>query len=66
MQIFSVKLGNKEFEVIGIADIAKKTAMFQALVNGVPFAQDEDYQVVRALVFAAVQLNQPDKDVTAQ
>lgn len=66
MQVFSVTLGKKEFSVIGIADVFKKTVDFQALVNGVPFAQSDDYQVVRQLVFDAVQLNQPEKNKTAQ
>ena len=61
MEIFSVTLGKKKFEVIGIADVARKTAYFQAVINNIPFAQDEDYQVVRQLVMAAVQLNQPEK-----
>lgn len=63
MEIFSVTLGTKKFEVIGIADINKGKAYFQAIVNGVPFAQDEDYQVVRQLVMNAVQLNQPEKHI---
>jgi len=66
MQIFSVTLGKKEFSVVGVADVFKKTVKFQGLVNEVPFTQDEDYQVVRQLVLDAVKLNQPEKDVTAQ
>jgi len=61
MQIFSVQLGNKKFEVIGIADVVKRTTQFQALVNDVPVFQDEDYQFVRAFLMDAVQLNQPHK-----
>lgn len=61
MQIFSVEFAGKVFEVIGIADIVRKTTKFQAVVNNVPFAQDEDYQVVRAFLMDAVKLNQPSK-----
>ena len=66
MEIFSVTLGRKKFEVIGIADVARKTAYFQAVINNIPFAQNEDYQVVRQLVMEAVQLNQPEKHDGAQ
>lgn len=61
MQIFSVQLGQKKFEVIGVADFVKKTAQFQAMVNDVPFFQDEDYEVVRQFLMDAVRLNQPEK-----
>lgn len=66
MQIFSISLGYKEFSIIGVADVFKREAKFQGLVNGIPFTQHEDYQVVRQLVMEAVQLNQPEKDATAQ
>jgi hypothetical protein len=61
MEIFSVTLGKKKFKVIGIANIAQKTAYFQAVINDVPFAQNEDYQVVRQLLMNAVTLNSPAK-----
>lgn len=60
MQVFSVQLGNKKFELIGIADVFKKTAHFQAIVNNVPFAQSEDYEIARALLMDAVMLNKPE------
>ena len=61
MKLFSVTLGTKEFEVIGIADILNKTATFQGLVNGVPFTESQDYEEVSALVMKAVEINRPQK-----
>lgn len=61
MQVFSVQLGNKKFEVVGVANVVRKTAHFQAVINGVPFMQDEDYEVTRAALMNAIQLNQPEK-----
>ena len=65
MQIFSVTLGNKEFSVVGVADVVNKTANFQGMINGIPFVQDEDYQLVRQIIFDAVELNQPEKNAKA-
>lgn len=66
MKIFSVTLGKKEFELIGIADVARQEAHFQAVVNDVPFAQSEDYEVVRQKLMDAVTLNQPEKHMGVQ
>lgn len=60
MVIFSITLGKKKFELIGIANIAKKTVNFQAVVNNVPFAQNRDYEVARQQLIDAVELNQPE------
>lgn len=58
MKIFSIALGpEKEFSVIGIANVAKQTAAFQGLVNGIPFTQHTDYQKVRERVMKAVEIN---------
>ena len=65
MQIFSVTLGNKEFSVVGVADVVNKTANFQGMINGIPFVQDEDYQLVRQIIFDAFELNQPEKNAKA-
>jgi hypothetical protein len=61
MKIFSVTLGNKNFELIGIADVVRKTTYFQALVNDVPFAQDKDYEIARAKLQDAIMINMPEK-----
>lgn len=66
MEIFKVKLGFKEFSVIGVADIAKKTAKFQGLINGIPFVEDEDYQLVREVLFETIALNQPQNNEEKQ
>ena len=60
MKVFSVELGSKKFELIGIADIFQKTVNFQAVINNVPFAQNEDYEIARALLMDAVMLNKPE------
>ena len=66
MQLFSVILGNKtEFSVIGIANVAKKTAKFQGLMNGIPFVEDSDYEVVREKVMNSIALNQPEHNAEA-
>lgn len=64
--MFCVQLGKKKFEVIGIADIAKKKAYFQAVVNEVPVFQDEDYEFVREFLISAIALNQPEKQEGVQ
>lgn len=66
MRMFAIALNrNVEFTVVGIANVAKQTVKFQGLLNGVPFTQDKDYEVVRARVMAAVELNRPETNMEA-
>ncbi len=63
--MFKITLGlDREFSVIGIANVAKGTSKFQGLVNGIPFTQSADYQKVRARVLRAVEINQPDRSLS--
>ena len=64
MELFKIMLGNKkaEFSVIGIANHVTNTAVFQALMNGVPFAESDDFEEMRETVIYAVELNQPEKN----
>lgn len=57
--MFKVILGKKqnEFSVIGIPNVAKETVRFQGLLNGVPFCQSTNYELIRARVMRAVNLN---------
>lgn len=60
MRLFAIALNrNVEFAVIGVANVAKGTAKFQGLLNGVPFTESNDYEKVRARVMKAVEINQP-------
>lgn len=60
MKLFSIALNrNVEFSVIGVANVAKGTAKFQGLANGVPFTESHDYEKVRARVMRAVKINKP-------
>lgn len=65
-KLFSICLSQRiEFSVVGIADVFKKTAKFQGLLNGIPFTEDVDYDKVRARVMCAVKINQPDTNELA-
>lgn len=58
VKLFSIALSrNKEFSVVGVANVAKGTAKFQGLLNGVPFVQHLDYEKVREFVMKAVNMN---------
>ena len=59
-RLFSVALSRQvEFSVIGVVNVAKKSVVFQGLLNGVPFTQSVNYDKVRSRVMTAVQMNQP-------
>jgi len=66
MELFKVTLGRKEFSVIGIANVVKQTVKFQALINGIPFLQDEDYEAVREVLLETITLNQPEQNLEIQ
>ena len=66
MEIFKVQLGHKEFSVVGIANVIKKTVKFQAHINGIPFVQDESYEAIREVLMETIELNQPEKNKEAQ
>lgn len=54
---------DREFSVIGIANVSNKTVSFQALLNGIPYLEGSDYNEVRDLVIHAVEINTPaDKE----
>lgn len=59
MEMFKVILGKKqnEFAVIGVPNVAKETMKFQGLLNGIPFCQSSNYELIRARVMRAVDLN---------
>lgn len=59
MELFKIMLGNQkaEFSMRGIANISKRTVHFQGLLNGIPFTENEDYEVVRATIMRAVEIN---------
>jgi len=63
MELFKIMIGKmrSEFSVVGIANVAKKTVKFQGQLNGIPFTQSSDYELVRARVIKAAQLNNPDR-----
>ena len=58
--LFSISLngGKIEFSLVGVADVHKKTAKFQAVCNGGVFFEGIDYEKVRSKLMDAVQLNQ--------
>lgn len=59
-RLFAIALNrNVEFSVVGVANVAKGTAKFQGLLNGVPFTESLDYEKVRARVMRAVEINKP-------
>lgn len=61
-KMFSIALNkNTEFTIIGIANFAKGTMNFQGLVNGTPFTENADYELIRSRVMKAVEINQPEK-----
>ena len=63
MKMFSIAISrHAEFSVVGIANIVKQTAVFQGLLNGIPFTQSDDYEKVRARVMKAVEINQQKQD----
>jgi hypothetical protein len=64
MKIIGVSLGNRrgEFEVIGVADVAHKTAKFQAVANGLVYFESEDYEEVREVMMEGVRINTENKE----
>ncbi len=66
MEVFSIAISQSvKFSVVGVANVAKGTAKFQGLLNGVPFVQHTDYQKVREFVMKAVSMNQPERNMEA-
>lgn len=60
-RLFAISINrNAEFSVIGVANAAKGTVKFQGLLNGIPFTQHTDYDLVRARVMKAVEINKPE------
>lgn len=59
--MFKIMINHRtEFSVIGIT--SHDGAKFQALMNGVPFAQSPDYEKMRSTVINAVELNKKNKE----
>lgn len=57
--MFKIMIGKtrSEFSVVGIADAVKRTAKFQGQLNGIPFCQSGNYELIRRRVMRAVELN---------
>lgn len=58
-KLFSITVGKKqtEFAVVGIAVFDTNKAMFRAQIDGVDFAESEDYDYIRARLMRAVEIH---------
>ena len=64
MKLISVSLddGRSNFEVIGIVNVAKQAVKFQAVLNGVPYSEGDDYEEIREIMMEGVRINTENKE----
>jgi hypothetical protein len=63
MRICGISLGSKrgDFEVIGVANVATQQVKFQAVLNGTPYFESEDYEDAREVMMEGVRINTENK-----
>ena len=57
-RLYSLTGGNIE-QMKKLVQTSEVTARFQGMVNGIPFVEDHDYEMVREVVMEAIELNKP-------